>query len=35
MTDGAIIELATGEGKTLTAVFTAYLKGSPAKASTS
>ena len=26
MTDGVIIELATGEGKTLAAVFTAYLK---------
>ncbi len=31
MTDGSIIELATGEGKTLAAVFTAYLKALPGK----
>ncbi|NLA87916.1 MAG: accessory Sec system translocase SecA2, partial [Clostridiales bacterium] len=31
MADGVIIELATGEGKTLAAVFTAYLKALPGK----
>ncbi|NLT13207.1 MAG: accessory Sec system translocase SecA2 [Clostridiales bacterium] len=31
MTDGSVIELATGEGKTLAAVFTAYLKALPGK----
>jgi preprotein translocase subunit SecA len=31
MADGSVIELATGEGKTLAAVFTAYLKALPGK----